>query len=92
MGDALKSTVMEVSDTSATAASDLHESPPAPTAAPGSVAAGSQPPAALEAFSQQVKSQPLAFTPASPVMPSFNTVSNFSSGRSSYKKSCTEAT
>ncbi|XP_024356887.1 protein tesmin/TSO1-like CXC 5 isoform X2 [Physcomitrium patens] len=69
MGDALKSTVMEVSDTSATAASDLHESPPAPTAAPGSVAAGSQPPAALEAFSQQVKSQPLAFTPASPVMP-----------------------
>lgn len=35
MGDALKSTVMEVSDTSATAASDLHESPPAPTAAPG---------------------------------------------------------
>ncbi|KAG0599310.1 hypothetical protein M758_12G142100 [Ceratodon purpureus] len=72
MGDIPKPAVVEVSEAPATEAVDRHGPPPAPpstTAPAGSLPAGNLPPVVPETVPQQVKSQPLAFTPVSPVVP-----------------------
>lgn len=78
MGDTLKSMAVEMSNTY-TEVLDGHASPPAPAIAPasspaptshtGGSAAGSLPNVVPEVVPQQAQSQPLEYSPASPVMP-----------------------